>query len=57
MPTVLLTFQVFLAGHVVPDAVHLLRGDLVDGDHPAVATEAVGHLPVVEATVLERVNS
>ncbi|TNN61544.1 hypothetical protein EYF80_028289 [Liparis tanakae] len=39
------------------DAVHLLRGDLVDGDHPAVAAQAVGHLPVVEAAVLERVDA
>lgn len=55
--TVLLTFKVFLAGHVVPDAVHLLGGDLVDGDHPAVAAKAVGHLPVVEAAVLEGVDA
>ena len=53
----LLAFKVFLAGHVVPDAVHLLRGDLVHGDHPAVATEAVGHLPVVEAAVLKGVDA
>lgn len=56
-PKVLLTFKVFLAGHIIPDAMHLLRGDLVDGNYPAVATKAVGHLPVVEATVLERVNT
>lgn len=46
-----------LARHVVPDAVHLLGGDLVDGDHPAVAAKAVGHLPVVEAAVLERMDA
>lgn len=56
-PLTLLTFKMFLAGHIVPDAVHLLGGDLMDGDDPAVAAEAVGHLPVVEAAVLEGVDA
>lgn len=52
-----LTLEMLLAGHVVPDAMHLFRGDLVDGDDPPVPAEAVGHFPVIEATVLIRVDS
>jgi len=50
-----LTSEVLLAGHVIPNAVHLLWGDLVDGDNPPVSTETVSHFPVIETTVLIRV--
>lgn len=53
----LLTLEMFLAGHVVPDPMHLLGGDLVHGDDSAVSTEAVGHFPMIEATVLIWVNA
>ncbi len=46
-----------LAGHVVPDAMHLLRGDLVYGNDSTVPAKTVGHFPVIEATVLIRVNA
>lgn len=44
-----------LAWHVVPDPVHFFRRDLVDGDDAAVPTQTVGHFPVIEAAILERV--
>lgn len=46
-----------LAGHVVPDAMHLLRGDLVYSNDSTVPAKTVGHFPVIEATVLIRVNA
>lgn len=54
-PSCPLTSQVFLTGHVIPNAVHLLRGDLVDGDNPPVSAETVSHFPVIKTTVLIRV--
>lgn len=53
----LLTSQVLLAGHVVPNAVHLLRGDLVHSDNPSVSAQTVGHFPVIKTTVLIGVNT
>lgn len=52
-----LTLEMLLAGHVVPDPMHLLRGDLMYGDNSTVPAETVGHFPVIEATVLIRVNA
>lgn len=51
----LLTPQVRLAGHVIPNAVHLLRGDLVHSDNPSVPAQTVGHFPVIKTAVLKRV--
>lgn len=42
------------AWHVIPDPVHFLWRDLMDGDDAAVPTQTVGHFPVIEATILER---
>lgn len=52
-----LTLEMLLAGHVVPDTMHLLGGDLMYGDDSAVPAETVGHFPVIKATVLIRVNA
>lgn len=57
IPQALLTFEVFLAGHVVPDPVYLFRRDLVHCDDSTVPTEAVSHFPMIETTVLIRVNA
>lgn len=46
-----------LAWHVIPNSVHFFWCYLVHCDHPAVPAQAVGHFPVVEATVLEGVNA
>lgn len=51
------TSQVLLTGHVIPNAVHLLGRDLVHRDDPPVPAQAVGHLPVIKARVLERVDA
>ncbi|TRY93520.1 hypothetical protein DNTS_032373 [Danionella cerebrum] len=39
------------------DAMHLLRGDLVDSYNTTIPAETIGHLPVIEATVLIWVNA
>lgn len=52
-----LTLKMLLAGHVIPDAMHLFRGDLVYSDDPPVPAKTVGHFPVIEATVLIWVDS
>jgi len=46
-----------LAWHVIPNSVHFFWCYLVHRDHPAVPAQAVGHFPVVEATVLEGVDA
>lgn len=46
-----------LAGHVIPDAVHLLRGDLVHSDNPSVPAQTVGHFPVIKSAVLIRMDA
>lgn len=57
IPQALLTFEVFFAGHVVPDPVYLFRRDLVHCDDSTVPTETVSHFPVIEATILIWVNA
>ena len=47
----------FLAWHVIPDSVHFFWRDLMHGDHSAVPTQTIGHFPVIEATVLERMDA
>lgn len=52
-----LTSQMLFAGHVIPNPVHFLRANLMHRNDPTVATQAVGHFPVIETTVLKRVYS